>query len=71
MKLDREMSSANFYCDLTVGMALPLVWLDHVRKKICFLAEEITGCTTEAAKGTNKAARNTPSCFLFLALFLQ
>ena len=29
-----------------------------------FTTEETTGCTTEAAKGANKAPRNLPSCFL-------
>ena len=28
--------------------------------------EEIIGCTTKAAKGANKAARNSPSCSFIL-----
>ena len=38
---------------------------------IPFATEKITGCTTEAAKGANEAARNPPSCFsLFHVLLL-
>ena len=33
---------------------------------IPFTTEQITGSTTEAAKGVNKAPRNLPSCFLIL-----
>ena len=36
-----------------------------------FTTEEITGCTTEAAKGANKAPRNPPFCFLSHVLLLQ
>ena len=35
---------------------------------IRFTTEEITGCTNEAAKGTNKAPRNLPFCF-FISCF--
>ena len=35
---------------------------------ISFTTEEITGCTTETAKGASKALRNTPSCF-FISSF--
>ena len=33
-----------------------------------FTTEEMTGCTNEAAKDTNKAGRSAPSCF-FISYF--
>ena len=36
-----------------------------------FTTEEITGCTIEAAKGANKAPRNSPSLFFFHVLLFQ
>ena len=38
---------------------------------IPFTTKEITGCTNEAAKGTNKAGKNLPSCFSFHVLLFQ
>ena len=36
---------------------------------IPFTTEEITGCTKEAAKGTNTAPRNLPFCLFYFMLY--
>ena len=36
---------------------------------IPFTTEEITGCTTEIAKGANKALRSPPSCFFYFVFY--
>ena len=49
----------------------PLPALLNPLRLIPFTTEEIIGCTNEAAKGTKKAPRNPPSCFLFCFLLFQ
>ena len=38
---------------------------------IPFTIEEITGGTNEAAKGANKARRNSPSCFFYFIFIVS